>query len=97
MTLGLRTKFFLSQQYVPVREHQIISLGPKESETVRQHLAKKPLPCGVPSGCRRSNLFLLAPELLCRPRQKLPKLPLVNPNTLNWRHLTKTKLLVIGK
>ena len=28
---------------------------------------------------------------------KLPKLPLVNPNTLSWRHLTKTKLAVIGK
>ena len=28
---------------------------------------------------------------------KLPKLPLVTPNTLNWRHLTETKVLVIGK
>jgi hypothetical protein len=28
---------------------------------------------------------------------KLPKLPLVNPNTLNWRHLVETKTLVIGK
>ena len=28
---------------------------------------------------------------------KLPKLPLVNPNTLNWRHLTGTKFLAVGK
>src|ERR1700739_2111789 len=28
---------------------------------------------------------------------RLAKLPLVNPNTLKWRHLTKTKLLAIGK
>jgi hypothetical protein len=27
---------------------------------------------------------------------QLPKLPLVSPNTLNWRHLTKTRFLVIG-
>jgi hypothetical protein len=26
-----------------------------------------------------------------------PKLPLVNPNALNWRHSSKTRLLVIGK
>jgi hypothetical protein len=29
--------------------------------------------------------------------RELPKLPLVNPNTLNWWHLTETKVLVIGK
>jgi len=29
--------------------------------------------------------------------QTLPKLPLVNPNTLNWRPLTKTEFVVIGK
>jgi hypothetical protein len=29
--------------------------------------------------------------------QTLPKLPLVSPNTLNWRHLTKTGSLANGK
>jgi hypothetical protein len=29
--------------------------------------------------------------------RELPKLPLVNPNTLNWRHLTNTRFLVNGK
>ncbi len=29
--------------------------------------------------------------------QTLPKLPLVNPNKLNWRHLTNTRFLAIGK
>ena len=48
-------------------------------------------------GRRRSTLLLLAPELLCCTRQKLPKLPLVTPNTLNWRHLHTTKRLLIGQ
>jgi len=29
--------------------------------------------------------------------RELPKLPLANPITLNWRQFTKTRYLVIGK
>src|SRR5258708_9373292 len=38
-----------------------------------------------------------ARSIAFRVYSKLPKLPLVNPNALNWRHLTKTGCLVIGK
>jgi hypothetical protein len=41
-------------------------------------------------GSNSSHLAIVRAVAIRLTAEKLPKLPLVNPNTLNWRDLTKT-------